>query len=61
MLLGQVPLVQAVREGGDAGQPIVLQDANPAAEALLRVAKNTIQQVALRHEVLAPTQRVRMD
>ncbi len=61
MLLGQVPLVQAVREGGDAGQPIILQESNPAAEALLKVARNTIQQVALRHEMLAPTKKVQVD
>jgi ATP-binding protein involved in chromosome partitioning len=32
-LLGQIPLVQAVREGGDLGTPIVLTD--PADEAAL--------------------------
>jgi ATP-binding protein involved in chromosome partitioning len=31
-LLGQVPLVQSIREGGDEGAPIALQDGHPAAQ-----------------------------
>ena len=31
-LLGQVPLVQSIREGGDEGTPITLQDGHPAAK-----------------------------
>ncbi|NLG55277.1 MAG: Mrp/NBP35 family ATP-binding protein [Rhodococcus sp.] len=39
-LLGQIPLEQAVREGGDAGTPIVLgQPDTPAATALRGVAE----------------------
>jgi ATP-binding protein involved in chromosome partitioning len=38
-LLGQVPIEQALREGGDDGNPIVLADPeNPAAVALLGIA-----------------------
>ncbi|MFD3702730.1 Mrp/NBP35 family ATP-binding protein [Nocardia sp. NPDC058658] len=38
-LLGQIPIEQALREGGDDGNPIVLADpTNPAAVALLEVA-----------------------
>ncbi len=38
-LLGQIPIEQALREGGDEGNPIVLADpTNPAAVALLEVA-----------------------
>ena len=32
-LLGQIPLVQSIREGGDDGTPIALQIGHPAAEA----------------------------
>lgn len=31
-LLGEVPLVQSIREGGDEGTPIVLQAGHPAAQ-----------------------------
>lgn len=38
-LLGQIPLVQSIREGGDEGTPIVLQVGHPAAEAFSQIAK----------------------
>ncbi len=38
-LLGQIPIDQRIREGGDAGAPVVLTDPDsPAAAALRRVA-----------------------
>lgn len=60
VLLGQVPIVQSIREGGDSGQPAVTQDGSPVAEAFLNVAKNTLRQVALRNEMMAPTEVVKM-
>jgi ATP-binding protein involved in chromosome partitioning len=39
-LLGQIPLVPAVREGGDSGQPVVVSDpSSEAAEAFRSVAR----------------------
>jgi ATP-binding protein involved in chromosome partitioning len=60
VLLGQVPLVQGIREGGDTGVPAVLQDDSLVAEAFLNVARNTLRQVAVRHEVLEPTRVVKL-
>jgi ATP-binding protein involved in chromosome partitioning len=31
-LLGQIPLVQSIREGGDEGIPVALQEGHPAAK-----------------------------
>ena len=39
-LLGQIPLVQSIREGGDEGTPIALQTGHPAAEAFEKIARN---------------------
>lgn len=61
MLLGQIPIVQAVREGGDKGQPIVMEEGHLVSEAMMKVARNTLQQIALRNEMLAPTTRVKME
>ncbi len=61
MLLGQVPLVQGIREAGDAGKPIVMQDNHIGAEAMMKVAKNTIRQVVMRNEMLPPTGQVQMN
>ncbi|MBK6932860.1 MAG: Mrp/NBP35 family ATP-binding protein [Saprospirales bacterium] len=61
VVLGQVPLVQGIREGGDTGQPAVLQEnGGIMAEAFLTVAQNTLRQVAMRNEMMEPTQVVRM-
>src|SRR5690554_3690413 len=47
-VLGEIPLQQNVREGGDIGKPVVLGDENsPAATALLEVTGNMQQQLAL--------------
>lgn len=37
-LLGQIPLVQSIREGGDEGMPVALQAGHPAAMEFDRVA-----------------------
>ena len=37
-LLGQIPIVQSIREGGDEGTPITLQDGHPAAKAFEEIA-----------------------
>ena len=37
-LLGQVPLVQSVREAGDSGEPIALQTGHPAAHIFDQIA-----------------------
>lgn len=55
MVLGQIPLVQSIREGGDSGKPAILQD---TTDAFLTIAKNTAQQLVLRHEFLDPTKSV---
>lgn len=38
-LLGQIPLVQSIREAGDAGTPIAMQPAHPAAQVFHEIAK----------------------
>ena len=37
-LLGQIPLVQSIREGGDEGRPVALQAGHPAAIAFANIA-----------------------
>lgn len=38
-LLGQIPLVQSIREGGDNGTPIALQAGHPAATAFEKICQ----------------------
>ncbi len=58
-LLGQIPLVQGIRESGDAGLPVVLKG-GPAAEAFMRLAENTARQVAIRNASGEPTRPVEL-
>ena len=46
-LLGQIPLVQSIRESGDAGRPAVLQKDTPQAKAFLEMCSSVAQQVAI--------------
>lgn len=41
-LLGQIPLVQSIREGGDEGLPIALQKGHPASAFFEKIAKQVI-------------------
>lgn len=58
VLLGQIPIVQSIRESGDAGKPAVVNDEPITQEAFINVAKNVARQVLVRNETLAPTQKV---
>ncbi len=60
MLLGQIPIVQSIREAGDKGVPAILQDEAITKEAFMTVAKNTLRQVMIRNEYLEPTRIVKM-
>ncbi len=41
-LLGQIPLVQSIREGGDEGTPIALQAGHPAAMEFDKIASQLV-------------------
>ncbi|MDR8391513.1 Mrp/NBP35 family ATP-binding protein [Aliifodinibius sp. S!AR15-10] len=57
--LGEIPLEQSVRESGDAGKPIVLQDVeSKSAQAFIELSNNTIQQLALRNKEQGPTEKI---
>ncbi|MFT6055397.1 MAG: ATP-binding protein involved in chromosome partitioning [Roseivirga sp.] len=57
--LGQIPLVQGIREAGDNGYPAVMQE-GAIADAFKKLAQQTAQQVAIRNAQLAETKRVEL-
>ncbi len=57
-LLGQIPLVQSIREAGDAGRPAILQGNTPAANAFREMTKNVVAQTEKRIAEFPPTQRL---
>ncbi len=57
--LGEVPIEQSVREGGDRGTPIVVAEPESTSAVALRgIAERTAQQVSIRNADLPPTQAV---
>jgi ATP-binding protein involved in chromosome partitioning len=58
--LGQIPLVQAVREGGDKGTPAMVGEEMQSRQAFADFASKTVRSIAMRNAQLAPTQVVAM-
>ena len=54
--LGQIPIVQAIREGGDIGVPIMVSDDELTKKAFLDFAANATRGIAMRNANLEPTQ-----
>lgn len=57
-LLGEVPIVQGIREGGDQGTPIASQD-TMTAESFDSIAKNLMHQTDLRNKFRPATKKVK--
>ena len=54
--LGQIPIVQAIREGGDSGVPIMASDDELTKKAFLDFAANATRGIAMRNANLEPTE-----
>jgi ATP-binding protein involved in chromosome partitioning len=59
-LLGQIPLVQKIREGGDEGRPIMMEQDQIVTQAFQEAAENLAQQIAIRNANLPKTEPVKM-
>lgn len=59
-LLGQIPIVQSIREGGDQGVPIAANADSVNGMAFADVAKSVVHQVHLRNIERAPTKKVKI-
>ena len=57
-LLGEIPLVQSIRESGDAGRPAVLQEGTPSKEAFMEMCQNVINRIEWRNSNIEPTKVV---
>ena len=58
--LGEIPLVQSVREAGDVGRPAALQENSPIAGAINLITQNMVAQLVKRNKTLPPTQVVKI-
>lgn len=59
-ILGEIPLVQSIREAGDVGRPAALQQESPVALKYTETAKNMIQSLVERNTSLPPTEAVKI-
>lgn len=53
--LGEVPIVQSIREGGDRGIPAVLNDEPISLHAFEEIAKQVARNIAIRNANIDPT------
>lgn len=59
-MLGEIPLVQSIREAGDYGRPAALQNNTPTEIAFQEIAKKVVEEVVKRNEHLPPTEAVKI-
>lgn len=59
-LLGEIPLVQSIREAGDVGHPVALNENTILEDAFTNTAKNVLTELVRRNENLPPTEIVRI-
>ncbi len=58
--LGEIPLVQSIREAGDVGRPAALQTATPSESAFEELTRNVVQEVVRRNKDLPPTEAIKI-
>lgn len=58
--LGEVPLVQSIREAGDYGRPAALQTGSIIESVFEEITRNVVQETVNRNETLAPTEAVKI-
>lgn len=56
--LGQIPLVQSIREGGDKGIPALAGDDPISRQAFMEFASRAVRSIAMRNAKMAPTKVV---
>lgn len=58
--LGEIPLVQGIREAADVGRPAALQEGTPAAAAFEEVTRNMVRELVVRNKNLPPTEAIKI-
>jgi len=58
--LGELPLIQSIREAGDIGRPAALQTATQSEEAFEAITRNVVEQTVRRNENLPPTEAIKI-
>ena len=58
--LGELPLVQSIREAGDVGRPAALQAGSISAKAFEEITRNVVEEVVNRNDDLPATEAIKI-
>ncbi len=58
--LGEVPIVQSIREAGDYGRPAALQTGSLIETIFEEITRNVVQETVSRNQNLAPTEAIKI-
>jgi ATP-binding protein involved in chromosome partitioning len=58
--LGEIPLVQSLRESGDIGRPAAMQESTPLEEAFEEITRGMVQETVNRNQSLPPTEAIKI-
>ncbi len=58
--LGEIPLVQSIREAGDVGRPAAMQTDTALETAFQDMTKNVVQELVRRNKSLPPTEAIKI-
>ena len=58
--LGEIPIVQSIREAGDYGRPAALQEGTQTALAFKSLTQEIVKETVKRHKDLQPTEAIKI-
>ena len=58
--MGELPLIQSIREAGDMGRPAAMQEQTVVATAFTEVTRAVVSQVVQRNEQIPPTEAIKI-
>ena len=58
--LGEIPLVQSIRESGDVGRPVAMQNGTVLEKSFNEITKEMVAELLKRNQILPPTEIVRI-
>lgn len=59
-MLGEIPLVQSIREAGDVGRPAALQNGTALEKAFEELTRNVVEETVRRNTDLPPTEAIKI-
>ncbi len=59
-MLGEIPLIQSIREAGDVGRPAALQAGGPLINVMDEITRNVVEETVRRNTDLPPTEAIKI-